>query len=75
MTSPNPPTAPDDNDWPEPEVKRYPGVVIVVGILVATGLLWSGCAFFGVKAVKLLNRPPAAAAAAAHDRLAAAARP
>jgi hypothetical protein len=51
------------NDWPEPEVKRYPGAVIVLGIVLAATLLWSGCVFVSIKTAKLMSRPPVAAAA------------
>ncbi len=61
MTQHDEPATQGDNDWPEPEVKRYPGFVIVLGILLATSLLWSGCALIGMKAVKYVDRPRAAA--------------
>jgi hypothetical protein len=45
-----------DNDWPEPGIKRYPGVVRVSLILLVTGLLWSVVVFVGAQAPKLLGR-------------------
>ncbi len=52
-----------DNQYPEPEVKKYPGVVRVFLILVATGVLWSVFALVGSQAPKLLGRPALAASA------------
>jgi hypothetical protein len=58
------PTPAQSNDWPEPEIERYPGAVIVLGIVLATSLLWSGCVFVTVKTAKIMSRTPVAVSTA-----------